>query len=235
MTLEELKILDSQLTLEINSANTVFFDGIIQNVTNTTFWIPVFIFVLYLIYHNNTTRDTFLVLGIFAITMLVSNTVCLALVKPWAERLRPLEDPSLCNYLHLIPGYHPEGFSFYSSHSSNAFIIAVFTSLLFRHTKFTLFICTWAAIVAYTRIYLGAHFLGDVLVGITAGSLFGSLGYLLLYYIQAKKHSKRKLISSNFTSSGYLRHELEICLTICYLNAFAIMLYSVIGLTKNLL
>jgi len=42
---------------------------------------------------------------------------------------------------------------------------------LFRNTIYTIVILLWAAFVAYSRVYLGVHYPGDILVGAMVGAI----------------------------------------------------------------
>ncbi|MDE5448672.1 phosphatase PAP2 family protein, partial [Elizabethkingia meningoseptica] len=55
----------------------------------------------------------------------------------------------------------------------------------YKFLPYVLFI--WAAVVSYSRIYLGVHFPGDVAVGALMGFLLGGLFSML-----AKKYVKQK-------------------------------------------
>ena len=46
------------------------------------------------------------------------------------------------------------------------------------------FIYPWACVIAYTRIYLGVHYPGDILGGILLGTLVGWGIFRLLLYIE---------------------------------------------------
>ena len=64
--------------------------------------------------------------------------------------------------------------------------MAVFLSLLFRNKLFTLAICSWAFVNAWTRLYLGVHYVGDITVGLLWGVLVGWLVYRLYQYLAVK-------------------------------------------------
>ncbi|GIW62933.1 MAG: hypothetical protein KatS3mg090_0759 [Patescibacteria group bacterium] len=71
----------------------------------------------------------------------------------------------------------PSNYSFPSSHSVIAFTYAVFLSFINRH--FTLLLLFIAGLIGTSRIYLGCHYLSDVVVGGVIGSLFGYLFFLM--------------------------------------------------------
>ncbi|HRH39403.1 MAG TPA: phosphatase PAP2 family protein, partial [Flavobacteriales bacterium] len=66
---------------------------------------------------------------------------------------------------------------FVSSHASNHFAIAVFmTGVLKGSPRWaTPALLAWAVLIAYSRVYLGVHYPGDVLVGGLYGALIGAI------------------------------------------------------------
>lgn len=75
-------------------------------------------------------------------------------------------------------------YGFVSAHAANAFSFAVFSSLLFRNRIYSLFIFPWALLIAYTRIYLGVHYPGDILGGALLGGLVGWGIYQLMLLLE---------------------------------------------------
>ncbi len=123
----------------------------------------------------------------FALADSISAKIC----KPYFERLRPAFESELHPRL---PDGPPGGkFGFVSSHSANSF--AVYPLLLFlsftagskgkyiinKTTYYSWFgfVLFVSAAIAYSRVYLGVHYLGDVLGGAILGFVIGvSLKYI---------------------------------------------------------
>jgi len=50
---------------------------------------------------------------------------------------------------------------------------AIFTALLFRNRLYDIVIFTWAITISYSLVYLGVHFVSDIIGGMIAGILMG--------------------------------------------------------------
>ncbi|MGB5363970.1 MAG: phosphatase PAP2 family protein, partial [Aureibaculum sp.] len=79
-------------------------------------------------------------------------------------------------------------FGYFSGHASNSMAVAVFAGLLLRNKyKYLAFLLLfWAALMAYSRIYIGVHFPLDVISGMIFGAFSGWLYYKIIMYIQTK-------------------------------------------------
>ncbi len=70
-------------------------------------------------------------------------------------------------------GYRGGSYGFPSCHAANSFALASFLILLFANRKLSLFIFAWAVLNSYSRVYLGVHYPGDLLVGAIIGTAAG--------------------------------------------------------------
>ncbi|MFA6334460.1 MAG: phosphatase PAP2 family protein [Bacteroidales bacterium] len=125
----------------------------------------------------------------FALTDILSTQI-----KHLVERPRPAYDPIIGNMVRMLEnkGGH---YGFFSSHASNVFGLATLTSLFFKKRWYSFTIFFWAALVSYSRIYVGKHYPLDVL----CGALFGILISLGVYFLSKAilKKIKTKSEKSN--------------------------------------
>jgi undecaprenyl-diphosphatase len=90
--------------------------------------------------------------------------------------------------VHIVNNHCGGKFGFVSSHASNHFALAIFLSIIFKNTYkyFTIPVILWAAIIAYSRIYLGVHYPGDVIGGAIPGILLGLISGKIYLIIEGK-------------------------------------------------
>ncbi len=72
-------------------------------------------------------------------------------------------------------------FSFPSGHSTAAFSMCLALAVLIGRRFPAVLLALFAALLAFSRIYLSQHFMEDVLAGAFLGCLSGTAAYLLLY------------------------------------------------------
>ncbi|MEI7499344.1 MAG: phosphatase PAP2 family protein [Bacteroidota bacterium] len=133
---------------------------------------PLSIFVLYLVVKKFKWQAMWIIL--FAAIMILLSDQLSNIFKDWVARPRPTHDPGLTG-IHTVNGYVGGKYGFYSAHASTNLALAIYLILVLsdRYKYFTPLILLWAFFMAYTRIYLGVHYPGDILAGWLAGSLIG--------------------------------------------------------------
>ena len=72
---------------------------------------------------------------------------------------------------------HRASHSFPSAHASVSFAFAVATSLVARHWYWALPALAVAALISWSRVYLGLHFPSDILAGAVLGAVCGWLAW----------------------------------------------------------
>jgi len=112
-------------------------------------------------------------------------------MKPFFARLRPSQDPSMAGLLHHVDNYKGGLYGFASGHAANTFGVALFVWLTLKPIyKWMWVIFVWAALMTYTRIYLGVHFPGDIIVGATIGVGCGLIGFKVSGYFRTRYNKK---------------------------------------------
>lgn len=152
--------------------------------TGKFIWIPFYLFLLYLVIKQYKVRSIDVVIAI-ALVITASDMLSVHAFKEVFQRLRPCQDPELKNLIHLVNGKCGGLYGFVSSHAANTFALSLFViQLLAKKVRYLIPVMLfWAALVSYTRIYLGVHFPLDVFCGALLGVSIGfSVGKLFNWY-----------------------------------------------------
>lgn len=226
MDLDKLIHLDQQVTLSINGSESLFWDNVMYTVTNTFSWTLVIITLFWVIFKNNKLKEALLVVLFMALLITVADRICSGWVKPTVARWRPTQDPQLMYMVDVVRGYRGGRFGFFSGHACNTMCMAVFLSCLFRYWQLTLTLIFWSLSTTFTRIYLGVHYVGDVLVGWSVGIILALVFYFIYLKVYKVYMNSSRLISDQFTSSGYLIPDLDVLLTVIFVNYILVMIFS---------
>ena len=188
--LENLKLFDQTIFLFLNGLHNPFFDIIMFWGTNTLIWLPLYFLLLYFVIVKYKWQAIWILL--FAAIMIIVSDQLSNIFKEWVARPRPTHEPGLTG-IHTVNGYLGGEFGFYSAHASSNFAIAVFMIILsgrlFRYSS--VLMLAWAFFMAYTRIYLGVHYPGDILAGFVAGGFLGWGFGVLCVWITGKPADKQ--------------------------------------------
>lgn len=97
----------------------------------------------------------------------------MGIFKPWIQRLRPSHEPALSNIIHIVNNYQENSAS---SHHTLPTVFSYFTFaslLLYKQYRPSHLLFVWAILNAYSRLYLGVHYLGDLLIGAATETIIG--------------------------------------------------------------
>lgn len=183
--LETLIEWDHAAFLFLNSFHSEFLDPIMYFLTQTKPWIPLYLFLTYLIWktYGKSSWWVFVAIGL---TILFADQFTSTFMKPFFARLRPCYDPDFIDIIHHY-GNCSSRYGFASSHAANSFAIATLMYLVLE-VKYPQikWLFPWAVLFSYTRIYLGVHFTGDVVVGALVGIISAFLAYYIALFIFKK-------------------------------------------------
>lgn len=186
---------DQLATLEINSWHSGITDPIWEFFSNIPIWIPMYMLIVALVIWRLGWKKGLIVIAAAALTFGFCDQFS-NFLKALTERLRPCNDPyMISNGLHILEKGGKYGF--FSAHAANAFGLATSTFIGLRtdnahkYDWYAYFMYTWAFLVAVSRIFVGKHFLGDIIVGsmigVAAGLLFGNAAKYLIRRIYPKR------------------------------------------------
>lgn len=189
--LEAMLSYERELFFHINGTHFQMLDYVMWIFSSTAIWTPlIVVFLFAFIYRKRWTIWLPILLGA-ALVILLCDQFTSTLCKPLFERYRPTHHPLFMNQVHTVFGYRGGRYGFMSSHAANTFGFAAFTTLLFRYKPYTIIVFLWAAIASYSRIYLGVHFISDVVCGAIVGVIMGYIVYKIYM------HATRKLFESD--------------------------------------
>lgn len=178
MNWQEIHHLDQRITLEINSWDSAVTDPIWQFFSDIPVWIPMYVLIVAgLIWRLGWKKGLIMTLAAvatFGFCDQFSN-----FIKDLVCRVRPLNDAFMLeNGLNVLE-HASRSFSFFSAHSANSFGLATCTVIGFRldkrirYNRYATWMYFWATMVAFSRVFVGKHYLGDIIVGAMIGAAAG--------------------------------------------------------------
>ncbi len=184
--IQRLIELDHQVFLYLNNLGTETWDWFWLILSDKWAAIPLYALLVFLLFKKLGWKTT--AIGLVFVTLLITSTDQLANVfKDGFQRVRPCEEEGVMEYARLVAG-HCGGYGYFSAHASNSFGVAIFLGLLFKkyYQKMIWFLLAWAVLVAYSRVYLGVHYPGDIITGALIGSVFGYIYARLFLLLKSK-------------------------------------------------
>ena len=223
MNIQQLIGFDQELLLKLNGSNSLFWDGFMWLSTNMLTWIPFAVVLLYVIFKNNKIKEALIIIALLGVVIALADQISSGICKPLFARFRPTQDPELMYQIDIVNGYRGGIYGFISSHAANTFGVAVFLTLIFKSGSLTIILFIWAILNAFSRIYLGVHYPGDILFGTLVGVGAGILIYIIYRKLQDTLLEQANFISNQYTSSGYLISDIRLIKTVFYLTLFYVI------------
>ncbi len=185
--LETLLKLDNELFFLINrDLQNSFFDLIMPIITNVKNWIPLFAVLIVALLWKGGRRGREAVL-LLILTVTLSDQLSSSVIKPAVRRVRPCIAFADLEMVHTPTGVHRSP-SFPSSHAANSAAAATLFALFYPRRRLLCFII--AAAVAYSRVYVGVHYVSDVLAGALLGFLC-AVAVFGVFQLATKRKSRK--------------------------------------------
>lgn len=178
--------LERDLFLALNGSESLFLDNVMWTISGRLIWIPLYLFILFLFFYRVPKREGFLAMLFLILVFVACDQVSSSLFKPLFERFRPTHHPDFKELVDTVNDYRGGLYGFISGHATNSFGLALFVLLLFKQRALTLASLFWATLNSYTRIYLGVHFVSDILAGMIVGTLIALLFYGLYRFTRRR-------------------------------------------------
>lgn len=169
-----LNDIDTQVFLALNGLHLPYLDTFMMLFSGKWIWIPMYASILFVIARNYRWKQPIAIAVCIALAITAADQVCASLIRPEVCRLRPANpENELSSLVHIVDGYRGGSYSFPSCHAANSFALAAFVATLFANRRLNIAIFAWAVVNSYSRIYLGVHYPGDLIVGAIIGGIAG--------------------------------------------------------------
>lgn len=184
--MEQLVELDQELFLYLNNLGNPTWDNFWNFVTNKFASIPFYALLVFFLYKSLGLKRT--LFSLVLVALLITCTDQLAnLFKHGFDRPRPCRQEGVMEYARFV-AERCGRFGYFSAHAASSSALTVFLGLILRRYWKGIFsvLIFWAALVSYSRIYIGVHYPGDVITGLLIGILIGFLFFKLWKFLLKK-------------------------------------------------
>ena len=220
---EKILIYERDAFFALNGSDSAFLDRFMWIFTGKAVWLPLaFLILLVLIYKKNWRESLLILLAIVLVVTLCAQFASHG-CKPVFTRFRPTHHPDFMDQVKTVFGYRGGLYGFISSHAANAFGFATLMALIMRDKLFGWTIFFWAALTAYTRVYLGVHFISDIVPGAISGVFFGYLVYRLYSF----SRSKLLPVQVNNGEPLYSKKRIRLIVYAIYVTILIIIVFNV--------
>lgn len=173
--LENLILWDQKVFIFLNGLGTATYDTFWTTYTHLPNWTPLYLLFAGLIFRTFPWRQA-IAICISVVILTGAMDGLTDLVKEAVGRVRPCNEPELRGVIRVLS--KPSTFSFFSGHSTFAFSLTTIMVLFLRKKyRWIYLFFVWAVLMAFSRIYVGVHYPGDVLIGALVGTSAGILCY----------------------------------------------------------
>lgn len=165
---------DTSIFLALNGLHASVWDTFMYIFSSRWVWVPAYVLTAVMLVRIAGWRSGILIVLCTAAAVALSDQTCATFIRPYVQRLRPANPDNPISYLvHIVNGYRGGSYGFPSCHAANTFAFAMTLAMIVRKRSIVITVFLWAVLNCYSRIYLGVHYPGDLLVGAAIGTIFG--------------------------------------------------------------
>jgi undecaprenyl-diphosphatase len=177
---------ERELFFFLNGSESKLLDNFFYIYSYMLTWLLFYLCFLWVFIYKKNWKEIVCILLAVSLLILLCDQISSGIFKPFFHRFRPTHHPDFLEQVKTVLDYRGGRYGFISGHAANAFGFATFCALIFRNKLFSLVIFLFAIITAYSRIYLGVHFISDIVVGAFVGTLIALFVYLLYNFVRFK-------------------------------------------------
>jgi len=207
----------------LNGSHSVFWDDFFYVCTNPWTWLIFYLCFLWVLTYKKNWKEIVCILVAAGLLILLCDQISSGLFKPWFHRFRPTHHPDFMNQVKTVFNYRGGNYGFISGHATNIFGIAAFSALIFRNKLFTFTIFLYALLISYSRIYLGVHFISDVVGGAFVGMFIAVIVYLLYNRV---RHRWLLVEKEQLKKPGYSAREAYFLCGVFYIYIIILLVFS---------
>ena len=186
---EKLESIDQSLVLAINSMHSTFLDSFMWFLSGSYILFFLLPFVFYFLFKVYSSKQLVWILVALLLTIVLTDQLSVHAFKEVFQRYRPSHNLLLKSKLHFHE--YPDGsfygggkFGFVSSHASNYFGVLTIMYALIRPIWVKIILFVISLLIIYSRVYLGVHYVSDVICGALLGFV---LAQFVLQFLLLKK------------------------------------------------
>jgi len=186
---EKLESIDQSLVLAINSMHSTFLDSFMWFLSGSYILFFLLPFVFYFLFKVYSSKQLVWILVALLLTIVLTDQLSVHAFKEVFQRYRPSHNVLLKSKLHFHE--YPDGsfygggkFGFVSSHASNYFGVLTIMYALIRPLWVKIILFVISLLIIYSRVYLGVHYVSDVICGALLGFV---LAQFVLQFLLLKK------------------------------------------------
>ncbi|MDR2691484.1 MAG: phosphatase PAP2 family protein [Dysgonamonadaceae bacterium] len=194
---------EKTLFFQLNGSESAFLDNFFYLYSYKWTWFLFYLCFLFIFCYKKKLREIICILLAIGLIVLLCDQIASGFFKPFFHRFRPTHHPDFEAQVKTVMGYKGGLYGFISSHASNVSGFAVFTSLVFRNGLYMSMMFLFALLTVYSRVYLGVHFISDIVAGALVGSLVGYSVYRLYQFVRYKWLK----VAKNNTKPGFSQWE----------------------------